>query len=124
MSVAALFAAAPPSALVVLIKLTENILASPDEPKFRTVKRTNKTIATKVLSCPAGEALLGRLGFRGEGEVLTTQATPAVLAPVRDALARALARVVRVCAGFGWVVHGLALEVRVTAQRHAIAAGQ
>ena len=109
----AVLATAPPSSLATLIKLASNIIASPDEPKYRTVKRSNKTIASKFLShADKGMAWLAALGFKGEGDELVTSITASELKIVHDALTAAIfaQRVTRVCGAFGWVVHGLALE--------------
>ena len=114
-SVKALFCSAPPAALVTLLRIVDNILAAPDEQKFRTLKRSNRVVSASVLSCSAGEAMLARLGFRGDS-VLTTSADIATLTPVRAIIAAALgdanATVSRVCAGGGWVIHGLVLEMK------------
>ena len=105
------FAAAPPSVLAILLKLASNILSSPDEPKYRTLKRSNKAIS-KVLSNPGGAAWLAALGFVGDGDELATAIAVPVLTTVHAALNAAVAatRVTRVCGAQGWVVHGLALE--------------
>lgn len=107
-----LFGAAPPSVLAILLKLTSNILSSPDEPKYRTLKRSNKAISSKVLSNPGGAAWLAALGFVGDGDELATAIADPVLTAVHAALNAAVAatRVTRVCGAQGWVVHGLALE--------------
>eukprot|EP00900_Chrysochromulina_parva_P008155 jgi/Chrpa1/17340/Chrysochromulina_OHIO_Genome00022373-RA len=107
-----LFGAAPPSVLAILLKLTSNILSSPDEPKYRTLKRSNKAISSKVLSNPGGAAWLAALGFVGDGDELATAIADPVLTAVHAALKAAVAatRVTRVCGAQGWVVHGLALE--------------
>ena len=102
------FAAAPPSVLAILLKLASNILSSPDEPKYRTLKRSNKAIS-KVLSNPGGAAWLAALGFVGDGDELATAIAVPVLTTVHAALNAAVAatRVTRVCGAQGWVVHGL-----------------
>ena len=107
-----MFANASPAALNILIKLASNIEKYPAESKYRTVKRTNKTIASKVLSHADGASWLASLGFEGDGEEATSAITASALVPTLAAMRAALAamRVTRVCGAHGWVVHGLALE--------------
>jgi len=47
---------------------------SPDEPKFRSIKRGNATIKAKVLDCPGGATVLLAAGFREEPETYTLPA--------------------------------------------------
>mmetsp|Transcript_39055 Transcript_39055/g.107603 ORF Transcript_39055/g.107603 Transcript_39055/m.107603 type:complete len:171 (-) Transcript_39055:84-596(-) len=47
----------------VLLKLLQNLVQNPEEPKFRTVKRGNAAIKAKVLDCPGGADVLLRAGF-------------------------------------------------------------
>ena len=53
-------------ALDILMKLVHNILKSPQEEKFRKIKKTNKTIATKLLGVDGMHDLLLALGFDDE----------------------------------------------------------
>ena len=39
------------TALGILMKLLRNISDSPEEAKFRNIKKSNKAISTKLLSC-------------------------------------------------------------------------
>ena len=60
----------------VLVKLISNPLNKPDEPKFRLIKGTNKTIA-RVLVVPGAQALLSAVGFVEQAE------DPAAAAPAK-----------------------------------------
>lgn len=56
-----------------LIKLLENVMNGPDEPKFRTIKKNNKALNERIFSEPEGAAvvLLTLAGFEdGEDIVL------------------------------------------------------
>jgi hypothetical protein len=47
-----------------LLKLLQNILTQPAELKFRTIKRSNKVIQTRLLSVPNMSDVLALIGFR------------------------------------------------------------
>ena len=47
----------------ILVKLLANIVGSPEDPRFRSVKKTNKTIQTKLLPCTGIIELFALLGF-------------------------------------------------------------
>jgi len=55
-------------AVELLEKLFRNITAHPSDVKFRKIKATNKTLASKVFALRGIEELLISLGFRLEGE--------------------------------------------------------
>mmetsp|Transcript_18203 Transcript_18203/g.52713 ORF Transcript_18203/g.52713 Transcript_18203/m.52713 type:complete len:273 (+) Transcript_18203:36-854(+) len=46
-----------------ITKLLGNVLASPDEPKFRKIRTSNATFAAKVYSCKGAPELLALAGF-------------------------------------------------------------
>ena len=50
-------------ALGILLKLLQNIATHPEEAKFRAVKKTNKVIASKLLSCTGILQILTDVGF-------------------------------------------------------------
>ena len=50
-------------ALDILLKLIKNILKSPQEEKFRKIKKTNKSIASKLLAVDGISELILALGF-------------------------------------------------------------
>ena len=57
----------PPTALAaieLMLKLINNIVANPDDPKFRKFRANNPTISQKLIRCPGGQDLLVALGFR------------------------------------------------------------
>mmetsp|Transcript_69561 Transcript_69561/g.148793 ORF Transcript_69561/g.148793 Transcript_69561/m.148793 type:complete len:149 (-) Transcript_69561:60-506(-) len=72
----------------VLLKLLDNVVKSPDEPKFRSIRRGNAAIKAKVLDCPGGAALLMAAGFLEEPEtyVLPAEAPVEVLEGALDSL--------------------------------------
>lgn len=47
----------------IALKLLANIVANPHDPRFRSVKKTNKTIQTKLLPCTGVLDLFAALGF-------------------------------------------------------------
>lgn len=51
------------AALDILMKLLSNIVGSPEVTKFRSVKKTNKTIQAKLLQCTGILELFAMLGF-------------------------------------------------------------
>eukprot|EP00932_Pfiesteria_piscicida_P004018 SRR837773.1392.p1 GENE.SRR837773.1392~~SRR837773.1392.p1 ORF type:complete len:182 (-),score=67.78 SRR837773.1392:136-624(-) len=61
-----------------VLKLLENVLNNPEEAKFRTVKKTNKTLSEKVFTEPEGAAveLFVLAGFQDEAETLTLPGPP------------------------------------------------
>eukprot|EP01046_Picozoa_sp_COSAG06_P066990 COSAG06_NODE_17152_length_958_cov_1.440047_1_plen_318_part_11 len=65
----------PPGFLEASIKLLQkvlaNILAEPAEQKFRSLKKTNKQVAAKILTCRGALQLLTACGFRSADGVLT-----------------------------------------------------
>lgn len=78
-----------------LIRLLENVLEQPKEPKFRQLNRTNKALAAKVFSVPGAEALLLAIGWQRsqpESLLLPSDAPQACLrtavARLRDRLAK------------------------------------
>ena len=54
------------AATALLAKIVGNIVKSPDEEKFRQLKKTNKQVAASLLPCRGAVALLASLGFRTE----------------------------------------------------------
>ena len=46
------------------MKLVNNIVANPMEPKYRKIRANNPGFSKKVLRCPGGQDLLLGLGFR------------------------------------------------------------
>lgn len=52
-----------------LLKLLENVVTNPQEPKFRSIKRTNVVIQAKVLDCPGSVCFLQAAGFVEKPEV-------------------------------------------------------
>ncbi|XP_017110557.1 peptide-N(4)-(N-acetyl-beta-glucosaminyl)asparagine amidase isoform X2 [Drosophila elegans] len=50
-------------AVRILLVLLENVLAQPENSKFRTIRLENKTIKEKLLSLPGCERLLDAIGF-------------------------------------------------------------
>lgn len=51
------------AAFDIVMKLLANIVGSPEDPRFRSVKKTNKTIQTKLLPCAGIIELFALLGF-------------------------------------------------------------
>ena len=51
-------------ALDILMKLIKNILKSPQEEKFRNIKKTNKAIMNKLLSVGGMEDLILSIGYK------------------------------------------------------------
>lgn len=57
------------SAFGVLVKLLNNIIENPNEPKFRGIKKSNLVVKTKLLIIPEIIDVLNILGFEeGTGE--------------------------------------------------------
>mmetsp|Transcript_47428 Transcript_47428/g.152282 ORF Transcript_47428/g.152282 Transcript_47428/m.152282 type:complete len:176 (+) Transcript_47428:129-656(+) len=54
-----------------LLKLLQNVVDKPEEPKFRSIKATNATIKAKVLDCAGARAFLLAAGFAEDGDLLT-----------------------------------------------------
>ncbi|CAE8727364.1 unnamed protein product, partial [Polarella glacialis] len=52
----------------VLLKLLENIAHSQEEPKFRSLRKSNAAIKAKVLDVPGGSAFLLAAGFEEDEE--------------------------------------------------------
>ncbi len=52
------------AAIELLLKLANNIIANPDEPKYRQFRSNNPKIRQGVLRCPGGQDVLLALGFR------------------------------------------------------------
>lgn len=52
-----------------------NIIGDPQEPKYRTIKKTNETIRNRILYIPGGLALLLTFGFVDDGDVLVLPAS-------------------------------------------------
>lgn len=57
-------------AFALLMKLLQNVVQDPSNPKFRRMKKTNKTLAAKVFGVQGCTALLLAAGFVEEGEEL------------------------------------------------------
>eukprot|EP00931_Biecheleriopsis_adriatica_P119523 TRINITY_DN94753_c0_g1_i1.p1 TRINITY_DN94753_c0_g1~~TRINITY_DN94753_c0_g1_i1.p1 ORF type:complete len:392 (+),score=87.08 TRINITY_DN94753_c0_g1_i1:117-1292(+) len=51
-----------------LLRLLQNALDNPGEPKFRSVKRTSAALKSKLLDCPGGTEALIAAGFREESD--------------------------------------------------------
>ena len=64
------------AAIVLLLKVLGNIIATPDEPKFRKLKKTNKQVEAKILPC------------RGALQMLIVSPAARALAPLRRGLFR------------------------------------
>ena len=47
-----------------VFKMLDNILAQPEEVKFRDLRASNKLLVTKVLSAQGGTELMHLLGFQ------------------------------------------------------------
>ena len=59
-----------------LLRLLQNISDHPEEAKYRSVKKSNKTIQTKLLSTPGILELLNLIGFdHQDSDTLTMQNT-------------------------------------------------
>ncbi|XP_019880474.1 peptide-N(4)-(N-acetyl-beta-glucosaminyl)asparagine amidase [Aethina tumida] len=54
-----------------LIKISENIINNPEKPDIRTLRKSNKTISSKVLAINGGLDCLQLMGFKDEGDSLT-----------------------------------------------------
>ena len=52
------------AAIELLLKLANNIIANPDEPKYRQFRSNNPKIRQAILRCPGGQDVLLALGFR------------------------------------------------------------
>jgi PUB domain len=66
-----------------LIKLLQNILDHPEDPKYRSIKRTNKAIQSRLLSTPGITELLGVIRFQPvDNETLTLQDISTVEVPL------------------------------------------
>ena len=65
----------PPGFLEASIKLLQkvlaNILADPTQAKFRSLKKTNKQVAAKILPCRGALQLLTACGFRSADGIMT-----------------------------------------------------
>ena len=59
-------AATVDAATALLAKIVGNIVKSPEEEKFRQLKKTNKQVAASLLPCRGAVALMASLGFRTE----------------------------------------------------------
>ena len=70
--------------LTTLIKMLANVLTSPAEAKFRSVKAENKAVKEKVLACAGGIELLVSAGFVYQAENFQV-ATPAMFVLPADA---------------------------------------
>lgn len=57
-------------AIALLLKLLQNVVKSPDNPKFRKLKRTNATLQAKVFSVPGCAEVLFAAGFEAQGDEL------------------------------------------------------
>ncbi|XP_052841030.1 peptide-N(4)-(N-acetyl-beta-glucosaminyl)asparagine amidase isoform X2 [Drosophila gunungcola] len=77
-------------AVRILLVLLENVLAQPENSKFRTIRLENKTIKEKLLSLPGCERLLDAIGFvRAPGSnayILPTDVSLQQVQKYRDAL--------------------------------------
>ena len=54
--------------ITLLQKLVLNIVKNPTDPKFRSIKKSNKVIASKLLSLKGVDWLLIAIGFVDDGE--------------------------------------------------------
>lgn len=57
-----------PGAVQLLLKIVENIISHPDDPKFRKIKTNSKLLNDKILSLKNGEVLLFQTGFVKEND--------------------------------------------------------
>uniref|UniRef100_A0A6P4FMM2 Peptide-N(4)-(N-acetyl-beta-glucosaminyl)asparagine amidase n=1 Tax=Drosophila rhopaloa TaxID=1041015 RepID=A0A6P4FMM2_DRORH len=77
-------------AVRILLVLLENVLAQPENSKFRTIRLENKTIKEKLLTLPGCERLLDAIGFvRAPGSnayILPTGVSLQQVQKYRDAL--------------------------------------
>lgn len=55
-------------AMVILMKLLENVIDNPKEEKYRKIKTSNKRISQELLSCEGMIELLNHVGFKREGD--------------------------------------------------------
>jgi len=55
-------------AITLMLKLLQNVVSNPDNPKYRRLKRTNATLQAKIFSVPGCAELLMAAGFEPEGE--------------------------------------------------------
>ena len=78
--------------LATILKMIVNVLTSPAESKFRSVKAENKAIKEKILGCPGGGAMLLCAGFERQAEQPLT-ATPELYVLPSDANLSELANV-------------------------------
>ena len=60
-----------PNAVRLLEKVLGNVASSPQEAKFRSIKKANKQVAAKILPCRGALQLLAACGFRSADGVLT-----------------------------------------------------
>lgn len=70
--------------LALLIKLFENIENNPVEVKFRSVKKTNPTLVSKLFAFKGIERVFGALGFVEDGEFY--RFTHQDITPIRQAI--------------------------------------
>lgn len=62
--------------LALLLKLLGNIAKHPGDVKYRKIKTTNKTLASRVFSLRGIESILTALGFSLQGEFYVYNAQP------------------------------------------------
>ena len=55
------------TAFNLILKMVNNIIKNPNEPKFRTFKKTNEAIKSKILIIKETEKLMKELGFVEDG---------------------------------------------------------
>lgn len=63
--------------LSTILKVLENIIAQPEEPKFRRLRTSNGAICTKIVEIDGGVALLVALGFEQPPDELVLPTAPA-----------------------------------------------
>ncbi|KNC55586.1 uncharacterized protein AMSG_01853 [Thecamonas trahens ATCC 50062] len=83
-------------ALTMLNKMARNVIAHPLEPKYRSVRKANKTVATKILAVPHAATVAEALGFVDSGgdelALTPSEAGWLVLVDAQKYLERTLAR--------------------------------
>ena len=55
--------------LDLVAKIVENIAASPEEHKYRSLRAASKALSTRILARPGGRELLGHVGFKTTAEI-------------------------------------------------------
>lgn len=77
------------AAIELLLKLINNIVGNPSEPKYRQFRSNNPKISQTVLRCPGGKDVLLALGFRTKvmefEEHWVTEESPVLLRTLTEA---------------------------------------